>query len=119
MSVSRSATISGSSCARSQMRNGGNAWTAFGSDIRPSFVAILLALFVLPSPWGLVAIVVAALIEIGESWFWIRFTRRRRAVTGAEALIGADAVVVEACRPDGRVRVQGELWRARCARGAE
>ena len=82
-------------------------------------VAILLAIFVLPSPWGLVAIVVAAVIEIGESWFWIRYTRRRRAVTGAEGLIGAEAVVVEACRPDGRVRVQGELWRARCARGAE
>ena len=82
-------------------------------------VAILLALFVLPSPWGLVAIVGAVALEVGESWFWIRFTRRRRAVTGAEGLIGADAVVVEACRPDGRVRVRGELWRARCARGAE
>ena len=82
-------------------------------------VAILLAIFVLPSPWGLVAIVVAAVIEIGESWFWIRYTRRQRAVTGVEGLIGADAVVVEACRPDGRVRVQGELWRARCVRWAE
>lgn len=82
-------------------------------------VAILLALFILPSPWGLVAILAAVALEVGESWFWIRFTQRRRAVTGAEGLIGADAVVVEACRPDGRVRVQGELWRARCARGAE
>ena len=82
-------------------------------------VAILLALFVLPSPWGLVAIVAAALLEVGESWFWIRFTRRRSSVTGAEGLVGREAVVVEACRPDGRVRVHGELWRARCPRGAE
>jgi membrane protein implicated in regulation of membrane protease activity len=84
-----------------------------------AIVAILLAIFVLPSPWGLVAIVIGASIEIGESWFWIRFTRRRRSVTGAEGLVGQEAVVVEACRPDGRVRVHGELWRARCARGAE
>ena len=83
-----------------------------------AIVAILLAIFVLPSPWGLLAIVAGITIEVGESWFWIRFTRRRRAVTGAEGLIGRDAVVIEACRPDGRVRVHGELWRARCARGA-
>ena len=83
-----------------------------------AIVAILLAIFVLPSPWGLVAIVAGITIEVGESWFWIRFTRRRRPVTGAEALIGQDAVVIEACRPDGRVRVHGELWRARCAGGA-
>ena len=82
-------------------------------------VAILLALFVLPSPWGLVAIIGAAVLEVGESWFWIRFTQRRRSVSGAEGLVGQRAVVVEACRPDGRVRVQGELWRARCVRGAE
>jgi membrane protein implicated in regulation of membrane protease activity len=82
-------------------------------------VAILLAFFVLPSPWGLVAIVVGVSIEVAESVFWIRFSRGRRAVTGAEALVGQTAVVVEACRPDGRVRVHGELWRARCATGAE
>lgn len=81
-------------------------------------VAILLALFLLPSPWGLVAIVGAAVLEVGKSWLWIRFTQRRRSVTGAEGLVGQQAVVVEACRPDGRVRVQGELWRARCVRGA-
>lgn len=84
-----------------------------------AIVAILLAIFVLPSPWGLVAIIVGVSIEIGESWFWIRFTQRRRSVTGAEGLVGAEAVVAEACRPEGRVRVQGELWRARCARGAD
>ena len=82
-------------------------------------VALLLALFVLPSPWGVVAIVGAGVLELGESWFWIRFTKRRRSVTGAEGLVGQPAVVVEACRPDGRVRVLGELWRAHCARGAE
>lgn len=80
---------------------------------------ILLAFFVLPSPWGAVAIGAGAAVELAEAWFWIRFTRRQRAVTGAEGLVGRLARVVEACRPDGRVRVHGELWRAYCARGAD
>ena len=84
-----------------------------------AIVAILLAVFVLPSPWGLVAIVTGLAIEIGESIFWFRFTRRWRVATGAEALIGQTAVVVEACRPDGWVRVHGERWRAHCATHAD
>jgi membrane-bound serine protease (ClpP class) len=84
-----------------------------------ALVAILLALFVLPAPWGLIAIAGGLTVEIGETWLWIRFTRRRRSVTGAEGLIGRRAAVVEACRPDGRVRVHGELWRAHCASGAD
>ena len=82
-------------------------------------VALLLALFVLPRPWGVVAIVGSLVIEVGEAWFWIWLSRRRRAVVGAEALLGAEAVVVTACRPEGQVRVAGELWRARCDEGAD
>ena len=82
-------------------------------------VALLLALFVLPHPWGVVAIVGALVVEVGEAWFWIWLSRRRRSVVGAEALVGADAVVVTACRPEGQVRVAGELWRARCEGGAD
>jgi membrane-bound serine protease (ClpP class) len=29
-------------------------------------------------------------------------------------LVGATGRVVQACRPDGEVRVNGEVWRARC-----
>jgi membrane protein implicated in regulation of membrane protease activity len=74
-----------------------------------TIVAILLALTVLPSPWGLVAVVVAAVVDILETfafWWW---SRRRRASVGVETLVGEQAVVV-----DGHfVRVAGELWRAR------
>jgi membrane protein implicated in regulation of membrane protease activity len=80
--------------------------------------AILLALFVLPSPWGAAAIVAGIVIEVGESAFWIWLSKRRRPQVGAETLIGASAEVVADCRPVGRVRVQGELWSARCEEGA-
>jgi membrane-bound serine protease (ClpP class) len=81
--------------------------------------AVLLAVFVLPAPWGLVAVAGGLIVEVGEAVFWVRWSRRRRSTVGAEALIGAAARVVEPCRPLGRVRVQGELWRARCERGAD
>ncbi|MBD0330498.1 MAG: hypothetical protein ICV64_10400 [Thermoleophilia bacterium] len=81
--------------------------------------AIFLAVFVLPSPWGTAAVVAGAAIEIAEAVLWVRLSRRRRAQVGAEALVGAVADVVSACRPEGSVRVHGELWRARCAAGAD
>ena len=49
---------------------------------------ILLAVFVLPSPWGLVAVVVGGVLDILESLALLRWSRRRRALTGAEALVG-------------------------------
>ena len=82
-------------------------------------IAVILAVFVVPSPWGLVMVGVAAVIEIGETFFWIWLSQRHRVKMGAETLIGARAKVVTPCRPDGQVRIEGELWRARCAGGAD
>jgi membrane-bound serine protease (ClpP class) len=81
--------------------------------------AVALALFVLPRPWGLVAVIAAAIVEVGETWFWVRFSQRRRIQAGAETLIGARAEVVSPCRPTGQVRLVGELWQARCEAGVE
>jgi membrane protein implicated in regulation of membrane protease activity len=82
-------------------------------------VGILLAVFVLPGPWDLAAIAGGAAIEVGEAAYWWRWTHRRRPVVGAEALIGRGGRVVDACRPDGKIRVDGELWSARCTNGAD
>ena len=81
--------------------------------------AILLAVLVLPSPWGIVAVAGAAIVELAETAFWIRLSRRRRVAVGPETLIGASAETVTACRPVGQVRVRGELWQARCEAGAD
>jgi membrane-bound serine protease (ClpP class) len=81
--------------------------------------AVLLALFVIQGPWGLVLVGLAAIVEIGETFFWVRLSRHRRIRAGAETLIGARAEVVSPCKPLGHVRVVGELWRARCEAGAE
>ncbi|HSB38113.1 MAG TPA: NfeD family protein [Gaiellaceae bacterium] len=82
-------------------------------------VAIVLALLFFPWPWNLVVILGGLAIETGELAWGLRLARRWRPATGAEAMIGRHAEVVSPCRPDGQVRIQGELWQARCAAGAD
>ena len=73
--------------------------------------AILLAIFVVPWPWGLVVVIVGGTIDIAESLLLMRWSRRRRAPIGAEALIGQRAIVATPTQ----VRIAGELWEARSA----
>lgn len=73
---------------------------------------ILLAVFVVPWPWGLVTVAVGGLLDIGESLAFWEWSRRRRSPVGAEALVGRTAVVATATQ----VRVAGELWEARSDR---
>jgi len=81
-------------------------------------VGLLLAILVLDEPWSWVAVGLAATWEIGETAWLIWWSKRRRAVVGAEALVGRRAVVAADCRPEGQVRVVGELWKAHCQAGA-
>jgi membrane protein implicated in regulation of membrane protease activity len=70
---------------------------------------ILLAVFVVPWPWGLATVVGGGVLDIAESLVLLRWSRRRRAAVGAEALVGKIAVVATPTQ----VRVAGELWEAR------
>jgi membrane-bound serine protease (ClpP class) len=73
--------------------------------------AILLAVFVLPSPWGIIAVVAGGLLDITESLVLLKWSRRRKAPVGADALIGRLARVASPTQ----VHVAGELWEARAA----
>jgi membrane protein implicated in regulation of membrane protease activity len=73
---------------------------------------ILLAVFVVPWPWGIATVLAGGLLDIAESLVLLRWSRRRRVVTGAEALIGRTAVVATSTQ----VRVAGELWEARAGK---
>ena len=78
-----------------------------------AIVGIALAIFVLPAPWGIVAIVVGIAIEVAENLFWFRYQKRRRVRTGVEGHVGERAQVVRALSPEGKVRFRGEVWKAR------
>lgn len=72
---------------------------------------ILLAVFVVPWPWGIVTVAVGGLLDIGESLAFMKWSRRRGSPVGAEALVGQTAVVATPTQ----VRVAGELWAASSA----
>ena len=82
-------------------------------------IAVLLALFVLPTPWNVIVVIVAAVVDVIETGAFLWWSKRRRAAVGAETMIGKTAVAVGELRPEGQVRVGGELWQARCEDGAE
>lgn len=78
-----------------------------------TIVALILALTVIPSPWGWVTVIVAGVIDIVETAFFVWWSKRRRATVGAETLVGRKAVVVRALTPRGQVKLDGEVWEAR------
>lgn len=82
-------------------------------------IALFLAVFVLPAPWGLVALLVAAVIDLVEVGFGLWYAKRRRPAVGVEALVGKTGVAATNLWPEGQVRIAGEIWRARCDRGCD
>ena len=81
------------------------------------FLAVVL-LLLLPSPWNVIGFIVVLPIWVLELFAWNRTVKHRRKAVGAQTLIGKDAVVSTPCRPVGQVRLDGEIWEARCDAGA-
>jgi membrane protein implicated in regulation of membrane protease activity len=83
---------------------------------------IIVLLLQVGSPWAFVLLLLAALAEVAELLFlrrWAKHLRRRyKPVDPDEALVGLVAEVVTPCRPNGQVRIRGEIWEATCAIGA-
>jgi membrane-bound serine protease (ClpP class) len=82
-------------------------------------IALLLAIFVLPSPWGLIAVVAALLVDVIEVTVGVWYSRRRRATVGVESIVGATGVALGELLPEGQVRVNGEIWQAHCEAGCD
>ena len=81
-------------------------------------VGVALAIFVVPFPWNIPILVLFGAIEVAETlgtWAW---SRRGEPKVGIETLTGTIGRVVTDCRPNGTVRIKGEIWRGRCDAGA-
>jgi len=76
-------------------------------------VGVLIAVFVVPDAWTVPVVIAAIGVEVTETLVTMWWSRRAPPKVGVETLIGASGVVVQDCRPIGRVRVRGEIWRAR------
>jgi len=82
-------------------------------------IGVLLAIFVLPSPWGLVAVAIGAVLDIAETFLFIWWSKRRNATVGVDSLVGKSGVAVGELWPVGQVKVNGEIWKARCDGGCD
>jgi membrane protein implicated in regulation of membrane protease activity len=82
-------------------------------------VAVLLAFFVVPGPWGIVLVASAIGWEILEKTFWFYRSKGIPVAVGPEAMIGQPVDVITACRPYGKVRLSSERWNASCSLGAD
>jgi len=80
-------------------------------------IGLLLAIFVLPAPWGLVAVGVGATLDIAETFVFMWWSKRRKAAVGVDALVGKIGVAMSDLWPEGQVKLDGEIWKARCAGG--
>ena len=82
-------------------------------------IGVLLAVFVLPSPWGLVGVGVGAALDIAETGVFLWWSKRRKASVGIDSLVGRVGVAVGELWPEGQVKINGEIWKAHCAGGCE
>ena len=82
-------------------------------------IGIGLAIFVVPAPWNIPIVILFGLLEIAEtSWAWRR-SRRGDSEGAPKQIIGATGRAVTDCRPSGTVRVHAAIWLARCERGVD
>ncbi|HVN62453.1 MAG TPA: NfeD family protein [Gaiellaceae bacterium] len=81
-------------------------------------ISILIAVFVVPQEWAIPVVLLGGLVEVAEALLVVHYSRRRRAVVGAETMIGRRARVDTPCLPTGQVLLDGERWAARCDGGA-
>ncbi len=83
------------------------------------WIALLLVVFhVVRGGWAIALLAATGVFETSTPIFWLWYSQRRNVQVGAETMIGQVVEVAEECRPYGLVRIQGELWRARCEDGA-
>ena len=89
-----------------------------------TIIALVIALLFLSSPWNVIVVVIAAIVDLAETGGFVWWSRRRRrlgpAAVGAETIVGRTGVALArldpaAPQPGGQVRVDGEIWNARSA----
>lgn len=76
-----------------------------------TIIGALLAYFFLEGTWRIVVIVGLLLSDVVEIAIWLRW-RKRKAITGAEAMVGMPGIVLNDLHPEGQVKVQGQIWKA-------
>ena len=87
-----------------------------------TLIALIVAVLFLSSPWNVIVVVAAAIVDVAETGIFVWWSRRRRrlgaAAVGTEALVGRSGTAIGRLDPGNpgpgaQVRVEGEIWGAR------
>ena len=84
-----------------------------------TLIALVIAVLFLPSPWNVLLVLAAALVDIAETGAFVWWSRRRRRLVppsvGVETLVGRRGTALDRIDPTrvGHVSVDGEIWNAR------
>ena len=81
-------------------------------------ITLILALLFLPTPWNVLAIVLAAVWEVCFAVVGIRWSRRRKSQVGVQTLVGKLGEAATPLAPRGQVKINGEIWEARASQNA-
>jgi membrane protein implicated in regulation of membrane protease activity len=81
----------------------------------PILTALVVGYFFLDAPWRWLILIPAALVDVLDIIFWLRW-RKKRSIAGPEGLVGVKGRVTSIEKP-GQVTVsaRGQLWRAEIA----
>ena len=82
-----------------------------------SLIGAVLAFYFLDGALRIVVIAFLLATDVVEIFIWLKW-RKKRSVTGIDALIGKTGTAVTECTPDGQVKVNGQIWKATCEGGA-
>ena len=108
------------------MKPGSGRWHTIYSIIISALQAAAIAVLiivVLPilginiPVWGIVSILTAYAVFAYIMYRISHPTVLYKPVSSPEAIVGKDGVVEVELKPEGYVRVEGELWKAACPRG--
>jgi membrane-bound serine protease (ClpP class) len=75
-------------------------------------IALIIALVLLPWPWGLALVAAGLAGEALLAMYGFRYTRHWRPRVGVELLVGQSAEAITPLDPEGQVKLNGEIWAA-------
>ena len=82
-----------------------------------AFIVALTLGFLFLDGWMRYAVIIGgAAIEIAEIAVWLKW-RKVAPKYGMDSLVGMTGVALTDCKPDGQVKVKGQIWTAHCAGG--
>ena len=80
-------------------------------------IGVIVAFIFFDWPWRGVILAAFLLFDVFEIYVWLRW-RKKRSITGAEAIVGQRGQALTHLNPQGQIRLNGQTWKAMAPGGA-